>query len=107
MESRFFEALMFLTELFSILKCNLGKYEALVQQLATSQAYKFCLIERFLIECLKTKVITLTKHNSRKQSREPIRTRSKYMYPADYPAPSVGKTRAGRSRLVLVLLLIS
>ena len=39
-----------------------------------------CLIERFSIECRKTKpkVITLTNHNSRKQSNEPIRAQSKY-----------------------------
>ena len=38
-------------------------------------------IERFSIECrnTKTKVITLTNHNSCKQSNEPIRARSKYM----------------------------
>ena len=61
-------------------------------------------IERFSFECrkTKTKVITLTNHNSCKQSNEPIRARSKYMK----PAPNSGKTRAGKSRLVLVLLLI-
>ena len=38
-------------------------------------------LEQFSIECrkTKTKVITLTNHNSRKQSNEPIRARSKYM----------------------------
>ena len=38
-------------------------------------------IEQFSIEChkTKTKVITMTNHISRKQSNEPIRTRSKYM----------------------------
>ena len=38
-------------------------------------------IERFLIECRKTKtnVITLANQNRRRQSNEPIRTRSKYM----------------------------
>ena len=37
--------------------------------------------ERFSFECrkTKTKVISLTNHNSRKQSNEPIRARSKYM----------------------------
>ena len=40
-------------------------------------------MERFSIECrnTKTKVITLTNHNSRKQSIEPIRARSKYTSP--------------------------
>ena len=38
-------------------------------------------VEQFSIECrkTKTKVITLTNHNRRRQSNEPIRTRSKYM----------------------------
>ena len=46
-------------------------------------------LERFSFECrkTKTKVITLTNHDSRKQSNEPIRTRIKYMS----PAPSAGK----------------
>ena len=46
-------------------------------------------LERVSFECrkTKTKVITLTNHNSRKQSNEPIRARSKYMS----PVPSVGK----------------
>ena len=46
-------------------------------------------LERFSIDCRKTKskVITLTNHNSRKQSNEPIRARSKYMS----PVPSAGK----------------
>ena len=46
-------------------------------------------IERFSFECrkTKTKVITLTNHNSRKQSNEPIRARSKYTS----PVPSAGK----------------
>ena len=45
--------------------------------------------ERFSFECrkTKTKVITLTNHNSRKQFNEPIRARSKYMS----PVPSAGK----------------
>ena len=49
----------------------------------------FCSLERFSVECrkTKTKVITLTNHNSGKQSNKPIRTRSKYMK----PAPSAGK----------------
>ena len=48
-----------------------------------------CPLERFSFECrkTKTKVITLTNHNSRKQSNEPIRARSKYMS----PVPSAGK----------------
>ena len=50
----------------------------------------------------KNKVITLTNHNSRKQSNEPIRAQSKYMS----PVPSAGKRVRGKSRLVLVLLLI-
>ena len=62
------------------------------------------LIVRLSFECrkTKTKVITLTNHNSRKQSNEPIRARNKYMS----PVPSAGKTRASKSRLVLDLLLI-
>ena len=46
-------------------------------------------IEWFSFECrkTKTKVITLTNHNSRKQPNEPIRARSKYMS----PVPSAGK----------------
>ena len=46
-------------------------------------------IERFSLECrkTKTKVITVTNHNSRKQSSEPFRARSKYMS----PVPSVEK----------------
>ena len=46
-------------------------------------------LERFLFEChkTKTKVITLTNHNSREQSYEPIRAQSKYMS----PMPSAGK----------------
>ena len=41
------------------------------------------IIERFSIECSKTKpkVTTLANHNRRKQHKEPIRTRSKYMQP--------------------------
>ena len=46
-------------------------------------------IERLSFECrkTKTKVITLTNYNSRKQSYEPIRARSKYMS----PVPNAGK----------------
>ena len=46
-------------------------------------------IEQFLIECrkTKTKVITLTNHNGRRQFNEPIRTRSKCIW----SAPSAGK----------------
>ena len=60
------------------------------------------LIEWFSFECrkTKTKVITLTNHSSHKQSSEPIRARSKYV------SPVPRKTRASKSRLVLVLLLI-
>ena len=49
----------------------------------------FRIHELFSIECrnAKTKVVTLTNHNSRKQSNEPIRARSKYML----PVPSTGK----------------
>ena len=49
----------------------------------------YYVIERFSFECrkTKTKLITLTNHNSRKQSNEPIRAQSKYMS----PAPSAGK----------------
>ena len=42
----------------------------------------FNVIEQFSIECRKTKtktnVITVTNHDRRRQSNEPIRTRSKY-----------------------------
>ena len=40
--------------------------------------------ERFSIECRKTKskAITMTNHNKRKQHNEPMRTRSKYTWPA-------------------------
>ena len=57
-----------------------------------------CVIERFSFKCRKTttKVITLTNHNSRKQSKQMHVARAKR-----------GKTRARKSRLVLVLLLIS
>ena len=46
-------------------------------------------LERFSFECrkTKTKVITLTNHNSLKQSNEPINAGSKYMS----PVPSAGK----------------
>ena len=59
------------------------------------------LLERFSFECrkTKTKVITLTNHNSRKQSNQS----SKQIHVASVKC---GKTRAGKSRLVLVLLLI-
>ena len=36
-------------------------------------------IERFPIECHKTKLITLVNHNRRKQDNEPIRIGRKYM----------------------------
>ena len=38
-------------------------------------------LEQFSVECrkTKTKVITLTEHNTRRLSNEPIRTRNKYM----------------------------
>ena len=60
-------------------------------------------IEWFSFECrkTKTKVITLTNHNSRKQSNEPIRARNKYMS----PVPSAEK-RVRVKRLVLVLVLV-
>ena len=50
---------------------------------------KLSKLERFSFECrkIKTKVITLTNHNSHKQSNQPIRARSKYMS----PVPSAGK----------------
>ena len=40
--------------------------------------------ERFSFECRKTKTkgITLANHKGRRQSNEPIKTRSKYMSPA-------------------------
>ena len=39
------------------------------------------LLERFSLECskTKTKVVTLTTHNSRNQSNKPIKAQSKYM----------------------------
>ena len=63
------------------------------------------ILERFSFECrkTKTKVITLTDHNIRKQSNEPIRAGSKQIHVA---RAKRGKTRASKSRLVLVLLLI-
>ena len=53
-------------------------------------------IERFLIECrkTKTKVITFTNQRTRRQSNEPIRTPSKYMQ----PAPSAAGKRVQASR---------
>ena len=41
-------------------------------------------LERFSLACRETKttVITMANHNRRRQSNEPIRTRSKYMLPA-------------------------
>ena len=47
------------------------------------------LIERFSLDCskTKTKVITLDNHNRRRQSSEPIGTQNKYIS----PAPSAGK----------------
>ena len=44
-------------------------------------AQNYLLLERFSFECRKarTKVITLTNYNKRKQRNEPIRIRSKYM----------------------------
>ena len=50
---------------------------------------KNSVIERFSFECRKskTKVISLTNHNIRKESNELIRARSKYMS----PVPSAGK----------------
>ena len=61
-------------------------------------------LERFSIKRrkTKTKVITLTNHNSHKQCNEPIRTRSKYMS----PVPSAGKRMRVNHDMVLVLLLI-
>ena len=46
-------------------------------------------VMRFSFECrkTKTKVITLTNYNTRKQRNEPIRTRTKYIQ----PVPSAGK----------------
>ena len=50
----------------------------------------------------KTKVITLTNHNSRKQSNEPIRAPSKYMQ----PAPNAGKrVQASRDWFSFLLLI--
>ena len=60
-----------------------------------------CMLEWFSFEChkTKTKVITLTNHNIRNQRNEPIRIRSKYI-----SGLKRGKTRASKSRLVLVWL---
>ena len=46
-------------------------------------------LEQFSVQCRKTKTknITLTNHNRRRQSSEPIGTQSRYME----PAPSTGK----------------
>ena len=53
----------------------------------------FWFLEQFSIECRKTRtnVITLANHNRRRQSNEPIRAQSKYMW----PAPSAGKRVRG------------
>ena len=61
------------------------------------------MLERFSFECRKTKnkVITLTNHNGRKQSNEPIRARSKYMSPVPKR-----ENACELSRLVFVLPLI-
>ena len=59
-------------------------------------------LERFSIECRKTKAITLANHNWRKQRSEPIRN-SKGIH---VTGAKRGKTRASKSRLVLVLFLI-
>ena len=58
--------------------CN--RLEKLNKKSQTSFS-KYGEIERFSFECrkTKTKVITLTNHNSRKQPYETIRARSEYM----------------------------
>ena len=58
------------------------------------------MIERFPIECrkTKTKVITLANRNRCKQHNEPIRIRSKYMK----LGAKRGKMRVAKTRLVLV-----
>ena len=76
--------------------------------------FTFCVLDRLSVESrkTKTKVITLANHSRRgKQRNEPIRTRSKYMKRASSAGKHVtdvkcGKTRANKSRLVLILLLI-
>ena len=56
--------------------------------------------EQFSIECrkTKTKVVTLTNHNKRRQSNEAITENSKQIHVA---AAKRGKTGATKSRLVL------
>ena len=60
-----------------------------VSYISSSVSYfSICLVlERFSFDCLrtKTKAITLTNRNRRKQLNEPIRTRSTYMHPASSP----------------------
>ena len=72
---------------FCILASEMSKRKTLVfvshmETLRHRQNFKMLYdhIERFSFK-IKTKVITLTNHNSRKQSNEPIRARSKYMSP--------------------------
>ena len=82
-----------------ILFCTIQKK----QQYQTKILPNSFLLEKFSIRWskIKTKVIALANHNRRWQCNEPIRTRSKYMYTCKRR-----KTRASKSRLVLVLLLI-
>ena len=63
-----------------------------------------CMIERFSIECrkTKTKVITLANHNRCKERNEPIM----YLKQIHVTGAKRGKKRASEALLVLVLLLI-
>ena len=61
--------------------CNVTNAMKAIEQYFPVVAIYYSVIERFSLECskTKTKVITLTNHNSRKPSNEPIKARSKYM----------------------------
>ena len=77
--------------------CNLF---ANVKQSSFQLRFSYNNIDQFSIECrkTKTKVITLANHKRRRAIHCPIKTRSNYT--------KRGKTRASKSRLVLVLLVI-
>ena len=54
-------------------------------------------IERFSVECRKTKT-TLANHNRRRQSNEPIKSPSKYMHPAQRAGKRVRTSDFGFER---------
>ena len=77
-----------------------------MKQMNLARNFKKFGVERFSIECpkTKTKVINLANHNGHKQNREPIKTGSNYMRSLHVAVSKRGKTRrrTGESRLVLV-----